>query len=109
VNRGWLVAISLLALAAFAATPAAQTRTANTAATSTAGCSVPTTEALVQTFVRDFNAGEVAAIDRLWAREPYFQWFSSAAPGARLGPAPTTAPPSPSTSAHGFARRNDSA
>lgn len=26
-------------------------------------------------------------IDRLWAREPYFQWFSTRAPGARLGPA----------------------
>ncbi len=23
---------------------------------------------------------------RLWAREPYFQWFSTGAPGARLGP-----------------------
>jgi hypothetical protein len=25
-------------------------------------------------------------IDRLWTREPYFQWFSTRAPGARLGP-----------------------
>ena len=25
------------------------------------------------------------AIDRMWAPEPYFQWFSTRAPGARLG------------------------
>ncbi len=76
----------MLALAAFIATPATQARTANTAATSAGGCNAPTTKTLVQTFVRDYNAGEVSAIDRLWAREPYFQWFSSGAPGARLGP-----------------------
>ena len=52
-----------------------------------AGCTAAATKALVRTFVRDYDQGQVALIDRLWAREPYFQWFSTRAPGARLGPA----------------------
>ena len=52
-----------------------------------AGCTAVTTKALVQKFVRSYDRGQVAVIDRLWAREPYFQWFSTRAPGARLGPA----------------------
>jgi hypothetical protein len=50
-------------------------------------CTAVTTKALVQKFVRNYDSGQVAAIDRLWAREPYFEWFSTRAPGARLGPA----------------------
>jgi hypothetical protein len=50
-------------------------------------CTAVTTKALVQKFVRDYDSGQVAAIDRLWAPEPYFQWFSTRAPGARLGAA----------------------
>jgi hypothetical protein len=50
-------------------------------------CTPVTTKALVQKFVRDYDSGQVAVIDRLWAREPYFQWFSTRAPGARLGAA----------------------
>lgn len=33
------------------------------------------------------DSGQLAVIDRLWARQPYLQWFSGRAPGARLGPA----------------------
>jgi hypothetical protein len=50
-------------------------------------CTAVTTKALVQKFVRNYDSGHVAVINRLWAREPYFQWFSTRAPGARLGPA----------------------
>jgi hypothetical protein len=49
-------------------------------------CNADTTKALVRKFVRNYNEGRVAAIDRLWAREPGFQWFSTGPPGARLGP-----------------------
>jgi hypothetical protein len=50
------------------------------------GCTAAGTKALVQKFVRNYNGGQVAVINRLWASEPYFQWFSTRAPGARLGP-----------------------
>jgi hypothetical protein len=52
----------------------------------TASCNADTTKALVRRFVRDYSEGRVVAIDRLWAREPRFQWFSTGPPGARLGP-----------------------
>jgi len=48
-------------------------------------CSAATTKTLVRTFVRDYDGGRVAAVGRLWAPEPYFQWFSARTPGARLG------------------------
>jgi hypothetical protein len=49
------------------------------------GCTAGTTQALVRSFVAGYNAGRVAAIDRMWAREPSFQWYSTIAPGSRLG------------------------
>jgi hypothetical protein len=51
----------------------------------TESCNADTTKALVRRFVRNYNEGRVTAIDRLWAREPRFQWFSAGPPGARLG------------------------
>jgi hypothetical protein len=48
-------------------------------------CTAGTTKALVRAFVADYDAGHVAAIDRMWAREPSFQWYSTIAPGSRLG------------------------
>jgi hypothetical protein len=48
-------------------------------------CTAGTTRALVRSFVAGYNAGHVAAIDRMWAREPFFQWYSTIAPGTRLG------------------------
>jgi hypothetical protein len=50
-----------------------------------ARCTADSTRALVRVFVADYNAGRVAAIDRLWAPEPYFQWYSTIGPGTRLG------------------------
>lgn len=49
------------------------------------GCSVSAGETLVRTFVRRYNRGDVAGAARLWAPEPYFQWFSADPPAARLG------------------------
>jgi len=49
------------------------------------GCTTSATEALVRTFVYRYDDGRVNAAGRLWAPEPYFQWFSTGPPGARLG------------------------
>ena len=52
------------------------------------GCTADATKALVRSFARSYSAGRVAAIDRMFAPEPRFQWFSSGPPGARfLAPA----------------------
>ena len=49
------------------------------------GCTAEATQTLVRKFVRDYSAGRVKTINRLWAPEPRFQWFSTGRPGARLG------------------------
>ena len=48
-------------------------------------CTADTAKALVRAFVRNYSAGRVAVINRMWAPEPRFRWFSSGKPGARLG------------------------
>src|ERR671925_899081 len=52
-----------------------------------AACTAGTTKTLIQAFTRNYSAGHVAVINRMWAPEPRFRWFSSAKPGARFGPA----------------------
>lgn len=47
-------------------------------------CLVQTTTT-VAAFIRAFNARDVQRLDELWAQEPSFQWYSTTAPGARLG------------------------
>lgn len=87
MNRLSLIAISLLALSAFVAQPAgSRTQVGDMAATRNGACTAAATMVLVRTFVREYSKGQVAAIDRLWAPEPRFQWFSTGPPGARLGP-----------------------
>ena len=54
-------------------------------ATSGTGCTEEATRALVQSFARNYSVGHVAVINRMWAPEPRFQWFSTGKPGARLG------------------------
>jgi hypothetical protein len=49
-------------------------------------CTAGTTKALIRAFTRNYSAGRVAVIDRMWAPEPRFRWFSSGKPGARFGP-----------------------
>ena len=49
-------------------------------------CTADTTKAVVRSFVRGYNSGQVSAINRLFAPEPRFMWFSTGPPGARLGP-----------------------
>lgn len=38
-------------------------------------------------FARAFNDGDLATVDRLFAKEPGFKWYSSALPGKRIGAA----------------------
>jgi hypothetical protein len=52
----------------------------------TSGCTADATRAVVRAFVQGYNTGDVARVDRLWAPEPRFMWFSTRGPGARLGP-----------------------
>jgi hypothetical protein len=49
-------------------------------------CTADATRTLIHSFVRNYSAGRVAVINRMWAPEPRFRWFSSGKPGARLGP-----------------------
>jgi hypothetical protein len=49
-------------------------------------CTADATRVLVHSFARDYSAGRVAVINRMWAPEPRFHWFSSGKPGVRLGP-----------------------
>jgi hypothetical protein len=69
-NRDFVSRLGLLGLAASAPSSA---------------CTAGATKTLVRSFVAGYNAGHVTAIDRMWAREPSFQWYSTIAPGARLG------------------------
>jgi hypothetical protein len=41
--------------------------------------------AVVRTFLDDFKAGRLAAIGKLFAPAPRFQWYSTRDPGKRLG------------------------
>src|SRR5919202_5899880 len=49
-------------------------------------CTADATRVLVHSFARSYGAGRVAVINRMWAPEPRFQWFSTGKPGTRLGP-----------------------
>jgi hypothetical protein len=70
--------LGLLALVACIAAAAAPSGHA-------ARCTADSTKALVRSFVAGYSAGRVATVDRLWAPEPYFQWYSTIGPGRRLG------------------------
>ena len=70
-----------------AAVASATTRTSVAVAAlgRTDACTPATTKALVRSFVAEYDKGHVQAINRMWAPKPYFQWFSTRAPGGRLG------------------------
>jgi hypothetical protein len=48
-------------------------------------CTSAGTETLVRRFVHYYALGRVRVINRMWAPEPRFQWFSSGPPGDRAG------------------------
>jgi hypothetical protein len=84
----------LLALVAVAAGPAG-------AATPRA-CGESQSRATVRAFVAAFNRGDLARLDKLFARQPEFHWYSSGAPGIRSRTAAMTR----STLVSYFARRH---
>jgi hypothetical protein len=50
-------------------------------------CAAGEAQLLVQRFVRAFNARNLPTLERVFAPAASFNWFSTGAPGARLGPA----------------------
>src|SRR5919198_1217473 len=56
-------------------------------------CTPDEAHTLVLNFTRAFNAGKIARLDKLWAKDdhdgdaatPSFQWYSTGKPGARFG------------------------
>ncbi|MFL5952885.1 MAG: hypothetical protein ACJ76I_02085 [Gaiellaceae bacterium] len=78
IRIGYLAALAAFAMLFVVSSASSEDDVACTAATATA---------LVQTFVRNYDNGRVPAMDRQWAQAPGFQWFSTRAPGARLGAA----------------------
>ena len=50
-------------------------------------CSTAEARAVVAHFIDAFNDGDLAALDRIFAPEGRFQWYSTDAPGERLGDA----------------------
>jgi hypothetical protein len=77
--------LAVLTAVALALTAGSEVRAATGGSARSSGCTASATTALVQTFVRRYDRGDVAGAARLWAPEPYFQWFSARPPGARLG------------------------
>src|ERR1022692_3900718 len=73
------------AVLAVTASAVTDTSAAGAPAVRTLACTAATTKTLVRAFVEDYDRGRVAAINSMWAPEPYFQWFSTRAPGGRLG------------------------
>jgi hypothetical protein len=47
-------------------------------------CTAHEAETLVRRFLDAFNAGDLGALDTLFAREPEFEWYSTTAPGERF-------------------------
>jgi hypothetical protein len=48
-------------------------------------CSVAEARLLVLNFFRAFNAGNRRQLDRIFAKEPAFHWYSTGKPGSRFG------------------------
>jgi hypothetical protein len=52
-----------------------------------AACRASDVRSAVNAFVRAFNRGDGETLQRLFAKEPGFKWYSSALPGKRIGAA----------------------
>lgn len=57
-----------------------------TAGAAAQGCGAQDAQGLVEQFIANFNAGDVAGVDRLVAPPKTFQWYSTDGPGERLDP-----------------------
>jgi len=88
-------AIAALIVLALSGAPAAQSAGAR-------DCSVAESRGLVVSFIGAFNNGRIARLDRIFAPGASFKWYSTSAPGRRLGPAAYARP----TLARYFAARH---
>jgi hypothetical protein len=88
-------AIAALIVLALSGAPAATSAGAR-------NCSVAESRQLVVSFISAFNNGSSARLDRIFATAASFKWYSTDAPGRRLGPAAYAR----STLAHYFASRH---
>ena len=80
---------SLLAFAATLCTLAvalADSRPADGQTDAAKACAPGEVRALVERFLAVFNAGDLARLDRTFAREPDFRWYSTDSPGRRFLP-----------------------
>jgi hypothetical protein len=64
----------------------AGTQTAGAQADSAKLCASAEVGSVVVRFVDAFNAGNLARLDRLFARKPDFRWYATDAPGRRFFP-----------------------
>lgn len=54
------------------------------AANEPVACAEDEVQALVDTFIGAFNAGDLGALDAVFAQEPDFEWYATDGPGDRL-------------------------
>lgn len=78
--RALIASVAVLAaLAAFGVTGATRAY-----AESASDCTPGATRTAVASFVSAFDRGDYHQLDRLFARPPLFQWYSSSVPGLRM-------------------------
>ena len=82
--RGVTAAVVLLAAAMIAAAGGSARSARSTASRD---CSLNETHRLVEAFIGAFNNGRSARLNRIFASAPSFKWYSTDAPGRRLGAA----------------------
>jgi hypothetical protein len=80
--RVLLATVALVGLAAGAAVAGAEPSVP--ARRGVTACTKSETRSALVSFVRAFNAGDYRRLNELFAGHPWFRWYSSSAPGARL-------------------------
>jgi hypothetical protein len=65
----------------------ASTSSVESASETMTPCTEREVESLVEGFIRAFNAGDSGRLERIFAREPEFEWYSTDKPGARFNEA----------------------
>lgn len=86
--RGMLASASAAAVAAvFLALASGGPASGDGSATTTRNCATGEPRLLVNAFIAAFNSGASARLDRIFAPLSSFKWYSTDAPGVRLGAA----------------------
>lgn len=86
VRHSLIVVVLIAALAAtITLAPGAKQAADGATLTETKPCTKKITTKAIKSFIRAYNRGNSEKLDSLFAAEPEFQWYSSPAPGRRLG------------------------